>query len=146
MFDRILVVCVGNICRSPLGEAMLKQALPTKTVISAGIAAEKSKLVDKPADLMMQTVATEHAIDLSCHRSQQLTEALCLDADLILVMEKGHIEEVVRISPSSRGKVMCYGHWLNQEIPDPYKQSREAFDYVFEQMQQATAQWKNKLT
>ncbi|MGB2147778.1 MAG: low molecular weight phosphotyrosine protein phosphatase, partial [Vibrio toranzoniae] len=44
MFDKILVVCVGNICRSPTGERVLQQLLPNKNIASAGIAAEKSRL------------------------------------------------------------------------------------------------------
>lgn len=145
MFNRILVVCVGNICRSPLGEALFKQAFPAKEILSAGLASERSGLVGKPADLSMQDVARSHSVDLSSHQSQQLTEALCRDVDLILVMEKGHIDKVLEISPSSRGKIMLYGQWINQEVPDPYKQSREAFDYVFEVMSRATESWKGKL-
>lgn len=145
MFERVLVVCVGNICRSPLGEAMLKQVFPNKDIRSAGIASERSGLVGKPADQTMCEVAGQHSLDLASHHSQQLTEVLCREADLILVMEKGHIDAVASISPSSLGKVMLYGQWLNKEIPDPYKQSPEAFDYVYEVMQQATESWKGKL-
>ena len=46
MFDKILVVCVGNICRSPTGERLLRSRLPGRQVTSAGLSA----LVDKPAD------------------------------------------------------------------------------------------------
>lgn len=145
MFDRILVVCVGNICRSPLGEALLKKAFPHKDIRSAGLSSKSSGLEGKPADKIMQVVASQHALDLSSHSSQQLTEVLCRETDLILVMEKGHIEAVEAISPGSRGKVMLYGQWLNQEIPDPYRQQQEAFEHVFELMTKATAHWKTKL-
>ncbi|MDF5612440.1 low molecular weight phosphotyrosine protein phosphatase, partial [Vibrio parahaemolyticus] len=49
MFSNILVVCVGNICRSPTGERLLQQLLPDKQISSAGIAVEKSRLTGKPA-------------------------------------------------------------------------------------------------
>ncbi|MBJ6973770.1 low molecular weight phosphotyrosine protein phosphatase, partial [Vibrio cholerae] len=49
MFNNILVVCVGNICRSPIGERLLKQQLPHKNIASAGLASEKSPLVGKSA-------------------------------------------------------------------------------------------------
>lgn len=145
MFNKILVVCVGNICRSPLGECLLKQALPEKEVFSAGIASLKSKLVGAAADATMIEVANANEIDLSAHKSKQLTAELCQDADLILVMEKKHIEMVEAISPSSRGKIMLYGHWLQKDIPDPYKQSKEAFEYVFQLIQEAAASWTVKL-
>lgn len=148
MFENILVVCVGNICRSPLGEALFKVHFPKKAVYSAGISAERSHLVGKSADNMMLDVASEHNVDLSSHKSQQLTHDLCRKADLILVMEKEHIEKVREISPESTGKVMLFGHWLegNQEIADPYHQSREMFEAVYEQIETAALAWQKKLS
>ncbi len=59
MFSNILVVCVGNICRSPTGERVLQQLLPNKTISSAGIAVEKSRLTGKPADETATLIASE---------------------------------------------------------------------------------------
>jgi protein-tyrosine phosphatase len=42
-------------------------------------------------------------------------------------MEKSHIEQIGKIAPEARGKTMLFGHWLNKEIPDPYRKSEEAF-------------------
>ena len=77
MFDKILVVCVGNICRSPTGERVLQQLLPNKNIASAGIAAEKSRLIGKPADDTAILIAAEHGIDVENHQSQQVTPQLC---------------------------------------------------------------------
>ena len=146
MFNNILVVCVGNICRSPLGEAMLQNLLPHKKVASAGVAAEKSRLVGKPADEKAILVANERDIDLSNHRSQQVSSALCAEFDLILVMEKGHIEAITAIAPEVRGKTMLFGQWIGQkDVPDPYKQSKEAFDYAYQLIEQAAQAWAKKL-
>lgn len=147
MFEHILVVCVGNICRSPVGEKLLQKHFPQKSIFSAGIASERSHLVGKPADSMMVDVAAVHGVDISSHRSQQLTQELCKKADLILVMEKRHIEQVQHISPESSGKVMLFGHWLenNKDIPDPYRQSREMFEYAYSLIDEATLKWKQKL-
>ncbi|MDG0800642.1 MULTISPECIES: arsenate reductase/protein-tyrosine-phosphatase family protein [Pectobacterium] len=142
MFNSILVVCVGNICRSPTGERLLKQALPTKRISSAGLGA----LVGKPADAMATEVATEHNLSLEGHEAQQLTSVLCRQYDLILVMEKGHIDGVSRIAPEVRGKTMLFGHWLNQqEIADPYRKSREAFEFVYSQLEQSAQKWAQAL-
>ncbi|MBP6133345.1 MAG: low molecular weight phosphotyrosine protein phosphatase, partial [Thauera sp.] len=73
MFDKILTLCTGNICRSPLAEFLLRDRLAARgraaTVASAGIGA----LVGHPADETTQRVALRHGIDLSPHVARQLT-------------------------------------------------------------------------
>ncbi|NGO00117.1 low molecular weight phosphotyrosine protein phosphatase [Grimontia sp. S25] len=146
MFNKILVVCVGNICRSPTGEYLLKSLLPGKQIDSAGIAVEKSKLTGKPADSMATQVAADHGISLVGHGSRQLTEAMASEYDLILVMEKGHIDAVCNIAPAARGKTMLFGQWIGQkDIPDPYKQSREAFDFAWSLLDESAQAWAKKL-
>ncbi|MCP6623625.1 protein tyrosine phosphatase, partial [Klebsiella pneumoniae] len=73
-------------------------------------------------------ISTKHGISLDGHLGRQLTPSLARKYDLILVMEKGHIEQISKIAPEARGKTMLFGHWLDQrEIPDPYRKSEEAF-------------------
>ncbi|MCG7489684.1 low molecular weight phosphotyrosine protein phosphatase [Vibrio sp. Of14-4] len=146
MFNNILVVCVANICRSPLGEALLQNLLPDIRVSSAGLAAEKSKFVGKPAYDKSILVAQENGIDISNHRSKQVSSSLCSEFDLILVMEQEHIEAITNIAPEVRGKTMLFGQWIGQkDIPDPYKQSKEAFDYAYQLIDQAAQAWAKKL-
>ena len=144
MFNKILVVCVGNICRSPTGEALLKQKLPNHTIASAGVGA----LMGDPADAQASQVAQQHGVDLSTHVAQQLTSELAAQYDLILVMEQGHIDAVSQISPSARSKTMLFGQWLPQgrrEIADPYRQSDEMFQLTYQQLAQAADLWVDKL-
>ena len=140
-FDAILIVCVGNICRSPTAERLLQQALPHKTISSAGIAA----LTGHSADATAAEVALQHAVSLEGHIAQQLTSRLCQQYDLILVMEQTHIDAVSRLAPEMRGKIMRYGHWLQRDIPDPYRQSREAFEFTFNLIADATQSWVQRL-
>ena len=143
MITSVLVVCVGNICRSPTGERLLKRALPEKRIASAGLSALKGY----PADQTASEVAARHGLSLEGHHAQQLTASMCRDFDLILVMEKRHIEQVSRIDPAARGKTMLLGHWLNQqEIADPYRKSREAFEEVYGLLENATQKWVNVLS
>lgn len=143
MIDSILVVCIGNICRSPTGERLLKRAMPEKNVASAGLKA----MAGRPADEMASSVADEHGVSLREHVARQLTSAMCRDNDLILVMEKKHIDLVCRINPSVRGKTMLFGHWINQqEIADPYKKSRDAFEAVYGVIDHAAQKWVNALS
>lgn len=146
MFNKILVVCVGNICRSPTGEGILKKLLPNKTVDSAGIAALKSGLVGKPADHTALQVAEDNGVDIGNHEAKQLTSELCAQYDLILVMEKGHKEALTNIAPEARGKTMLFGQWMGQkDIPDPYRQSREAFEHAYKLIDESAELWAEKL-
>ena len=140
-FNSILVVCVGNICRSPTAERLLRQVLPHKTISSAGISA----MVGQSADASAEAIALQHNLSLEGHIARQLTRELCQQHDLILVMEQKHIEAVTRIAPEVRGKTMLYGHWLKRDIPDPYRQSREAFEFTFDLIAEATTAWAQRL-
>ncbi|WP_114193557.1 protein tyrosine phosphatase [Edaphovirga cremea] len=142
MFNSILVVCVGNICRSPTGERLLKKMLPGKKIESAGISA----LVGKPADTSASEVANKHGLSLDGHHGQQLTASLCREYELILVMEKTHIDAVCRLAPEVRGKTMLFGHWLDKrEIADPYRQSHEAFEFIYRLLDESAQKWVNTL-
>lgn len=83
MFDSILVVCMGNICRSPTG-GITEKIFPNKQISSAGITA----LVGKSADKMAINIAKQHGLNIEDHKAQQFTSSLALNYDLILVMEK----------------------------------------------------------
>ncbi|EMO9463366.1 protein tyrosine phosphatase [Raoultella ornithinolytica] len=142
MFNSILVVCTGNICRSPIGERFLQNAFPKKKIRSAGTGA----LVGHAADESAYKIAQEHSLSLDGHQGVQFTSALGRQFDLILVMEKSHLEQVSMIAPEVRGKTMLFGHWLNQkEIPDPYRKSEEAFASVYNLIEQAALCWIEKL-
>ncbi len=139
--DSILVVCIGNICRSPTAERLLKQALPHKTISSAGISA----LAGHAADDTATAVADQNGVSLEGHVARQLTREMCQQHDLILVMEQKHMEAVSRIAPEVRGKTMLYGHWIKRDIPDPYRQSREAFEFTYDLLADATQAWAQRL-
>ncbi|EQB9157526.1 protein tyrosine phosphatase [Morganella morganii] len=142
MFNNILVVCMGNICRSPTGERLLQAHFPNKKVHSAGIIAKD----DRPAYDSVIRIAQQHDLCLDNHQSRRLTSELCKEADLILVMENDHIDRIHQQFPETRGKVMLFGQWLNKtEIPDPHKRSDEMFEHVYQLMEKAVIQWQGKI-
>lgn len=142
MFDSILVVCVGNICRSPTGERLLQQHLPNKRITSAGIQA----LVGHAADKAAENVACINGLSLEGHIAKQLTKEMCREYSLILVMEKGHVDAVCALAPEVRGKTMLFAHWLNQrEVPDPYRKSQESFEFVYKLLSEAAQKWAQAL-
>ena len=141
MFNNILVICVGNICRSPMAEYLLRARLPAETgskVCSAGIGA----LVGKPVDDTALELLKEHGIDATAHRARQVTAAMLANADLILAMEEGHLKRLHDMAPQIRGRAFLFGKWQNNEpVPDPYRQQRPAFEHAFKLIDQATESW-----
>jgi len=137
----ILVVCTGNICRSPMAAALLQQAYPDKHIDSAGIGA----LVGQPAD--PRVIATLRAIQIEApdHQAQQLDSAHIRQADLILVMTQEQATHIGRQWPYSRGKVFRLGHWRHQDVPDPYRQGEAAFLYTRQLLQCCLDDWHDML-
>lgn len=147
MFDKILVVCEGNICRSPTGEALLKKLLPEKSISSAGLCVDQSGLSGKRGDSVALSIAQKQGLDLSRHKARQLTPSLCQYADLVLVMEKAHLELLTRLSPESRGKAMLFSQWVDKsDIADPYHKSEEFFSLVFNSLSLSADAWAKKLS
>ncbi|AUJ68891.1 MULTISPECIES: low molecular weight protein-tyrosine-phosphatase [Pseudoalteromonas] len=144
MFDSVLMVCAGNICRSPTAEYLLKNKLSGKNVAvsSAGLTA----LEGKAADALAQELAKEQGIDMSEHQGRQLTGTLVAQNSLILVMEQRHLTDLCSRYPQARGKTFLLGKWIgDKEIPDPYRQSREAFEHVYELIDSACGAWQQYL-
>jgi len=141
MFNNILVICIGNICRSPTAEYLLKAKLAEKpgvSVSSAGLGA----LVGKPADDTALAIMKEHGIDASAHLAQQVTEDMLAAADLVLAMEPKHLDKLHQMAPQIRGRAFLLGKWLDdQPIPDPYRQQRPAFEHAWKLIDQATDAW-----
>ena len=145
MIRHILVVCVGNICRSPMAEALLRNALRGKeefSVESAGLSA----LVDEPASEHAVALMSERGIDISSHRARQLQPELVNKADLILVMESGHKKAIETADVTVRGKVFRLGETSDRDIVDPYRRSRAVFEDVLEDIDEGIAEWVKQLT
>lgn len=144
MFNSILVVCAGNICRSPTGEYLLKDKLKDRkiNVSSAGLTA----LVGKGAETTATSIALTKNIDMTEHKGRQLSSALIAENDLILVMEERHLSDLLGQYPQARGKTFLLGKWIDDtEIPDPYRQSNEAFEHVYQLIDRACSAWQKYL-
>lgn len=142
MIASVLVVCVGNICRSPLGERLLAKALPGMTIGSAGLAAVVGAVADSDAS----AVAAEIGIDLGGHVARQLTTEIGAGHDLILVMEPSHRAEIMRRFPALSGRTMLIGHWTGgQAIADPYRRPLEMHRATRDKIAEAAAGWVAQL-
>lgn len=151
MFNNILVVCVGNICRSPTAEFLLQRALPHKNISSAGLHAmvktnEQGTSVGEPMNVQAQKIAEQHGLVCPTHEARQFTGDLARSHDLILVMEKRHRDEIGKRFPEALAKTMLLGQWDGQkDIPDPYKKSDEVFSQIYKLIEHNCTLWANKL-
>ena len=122
--QRILTVCLGNYCRSPLAAAILAQlGGPELETRSAGL---RGKWVGRPAHPWMCAAAAERGIDLRAHRGAQITQELIGWADLVLAMDRAVLAEL-RLFAGARcaGKLRTY--LPDADVPDPYGGTYEAF-------------------
>jgi protein-tyrosine phosphatase len=137
MIQSILVVCLGNICRSPMAAALLRSRLPDINVVSAGLGA----MIGHPADPAVSRLLFSRGLDASSHRGQQLTGDLCRQADLILVMDQAQKQEVERVFPLIRGKVFLLGAHEGYDVFDPYGQGTERFEACYALINSGVERW-----
>lgn len=144
MFEHILVLCTGNICRSPIAEVLLRRAVGPAgvQVASAGTAA----LVGAPADPIARALMAERGIDISAHVARQATGEMLSRAELILVSERAHLQWVVDRYPALRGRVCRLTRWSgDRPVTDPHGQPRAAFEQALAEIDTAIAGWLPRL-
>lgn len=146
MFDTIFVVCVGNICRSLLGARLLVSKLAEAgleiTVSSAGIAA----LSGHGADTDASAVASARGVSFDGHIAQQFTHQTGSDHALVLVIESGHKQSIIKTAPDLSGRIMLFDQLTGAKgIPDPYRRSQEFHAEVFAQIDKAATDGVDKL-
>ena len=123
MINNILFICIGNICRSPMAEGLLKRRLPEKAVYSAGINA----VIGAPADCMAVRIMREQGIEIGGHRARSLGAWMVDGADVILTMDQDQKRFVQLRYPESNNKVIRLGEFADYDVPDPFQQDLDAF-------------------
>lgn len=149
----ILLVCTGNSCRSVMAAGLLEKLLKGKgdyKIITAGTAAIKGM---RPTTEAIQ-VMSEQNINVSAHISQPLSDEIIAEADLILVMEKRHKENILSRLPQAKDKVHLLSEFGRQEledklvdpdIPDPIGKPLEFYRKVFDMIREGIGRTVKKL-
>lgn len=144
VFKNILVICVGNICRSPSAEFLFRQKLRHRDiqVHSAGLKA----MVGYPMDDNAMRMLEARGIDAATHRARQLEPAMLREADLVLAMEREHLAAVSRLAPEASGKLFLLDKWRDaSDIPDPYRRSPQVFEHVHAMIERGVDSWLDYL-
>lgn len=146
---KILMVCLGNICRSPLAEGILKSKVSKNIKVdSAGTAAWHSgNLPDKRS----VAIAKTYGIDLTDQRARQFLVEDFDRFDLIYVMDKSNYVNVCKLAPNEKAidkveLILNESHpGKDLEVPDPYYGGEDGFEQVFKMLNKACDHIKNKL-
>lgn len=144
----VLVVCLGNICRSPMGEGILRDAIESAYLhVEVDSAGTQGYHAGEAPDPRAIRCMKEHGIDISQQSARKLMAADFEQFDLILTMDQQNFINAQNVAPNAilRQKVKPFLSSLpnaeTQEVPDPYYGSRSDFEKVYELCSQAAQAW-----
>jgi protein-tyrosine phosphatase len=150
MAVKILMVCLGNICRSPLAEGLLASKLP-KSKFSVDSAGTGNYHTGKQPDSRSIETAKKNNIDISFQKARQFSTKDFDEFDYIYVMDNSNYDDVIFLAktPEHKKKVDLILNELfpgdNVDVPDPYYGLQNGFDMVYEMLDQATELIAEKL-
>ncbi|MGC8864793.1 MAG: low molecular weight protein-tyrosine-phosphatase [Bacteroidales bacterium] len=140
---KILMVCMGNICRSPMAQGLMEEKIK-KYGINASV--DSAGTIDyhegEPPDIRAQAIMKTHGIDISHQRARQIRPEDLEKFDYIFVMDSSNMRELLRINtPEQKDKIryVTAFAWPGEdlEVPDPYYGGREGFENTYKVLDEA---------
>jgi protein-tyrosine phosphatase len=149
MKTKVLMVCLGNICRSPLAEGILQSKVNTDAVFvdSAGTAGYH---VGNPPDPRSVAVAQKHGLDISLQKCRRFSQTDFKEFDLIYVMDRSNFSDIASLAQNHQEaeKVKLLLSEVSvgiQEVPDPYHGGEQGFEDVYQMIDLACEAIAKKL-
>lgn len=128
---KLLFVCTGNTCRSPLAEAIARREAIERGMMDFEVESAGTSAWDgSPASDGAWLVALERHLDLSGHRSRQLTPEIVVSADLILAMGPHHLEQLLALGAEGKAELLtAFAHdgRTREAIGDPFGGDLDAY-------------------
>ena len=147
---KILMVCLGNICRSPLAEGILQSKLPADKFIVDSAGTGNWHAGQNP-DKRSVATAKSRGLDISCQIARQLKPSDFEEFDHIYVMDASNYRDVTALAPNdkAKAKVKLMMDELypgqNVDVPDPYWSEQDGFDKVYDMLDEACTIVANRL-
>lgn len=146
---KVLMICLGNICRSPLAEGILQNKVNSEK-ISVDSAGTGSWHIGNKPDSRSINVAKKHGLDISAQRGRQFIVKDFDDFDIIYVMDKSNYSNVNNMarnkSDSSKVKLLLSESDTEEiEVPDPYHDSEDGFEKVYQMINEVCGKIASKL-
>jgi protein-tyrosine phosphatase len=142
---RVLFVCMGNICRSPLAQGVFESVLRREGLegeVFVDSAGTGSWHVGSPPDERAQRSAGSRGLDLSTQRARQVTPDDCRDFDYVLTMDEQNYRAVSALCREGGAGVRLFLDYapdrFETEVPDPYYGGSEGFEYVLDLVKEAS--------
>jgi protein-tyrosine phosphatase len=145
----VLVVCTGNICRSPTGEGVMRHLARERGLegrVEVRSAGTHDYHVGECPDPRTMKHATRRGYDLTSQRAMQVSHRHFHEFDYILAMDRGHLRQLEAIAPpGARARLGLFldasTRWKGEDVPDPYYGGAEGFERVLDMVEEAARAW-----